>query len=1127
MLETVGNNFKDNTPTLILDGNKVEYMTNTEIERDVNVFNINKNNSTQFNSNKINNKEILNFDKNNLTTEIEENEGNFKLILDNRIINKKQRITFNELPPLKYKHKRDSSYNKNDKEINNKNKNENFTLLELNYKQMSKELEDLKRENNMIKYKLDSLVPKKKNVIPTSNSCSDLIKKIGGINNLYIYKSKQKNIKYINKANNIQLTKIPASENKCNKKSKKIQESKKNFLKNNKTNNNLNNSTCIEENLSHFRTISNNHNFLNFTYLQNKSTKNFQNRRGIRDYLEKKNGGAVESQIIKKSETFEKNVPINKKNIIFNVKRIKTNHSTSMMVNKLSKKIKRNKRLNIDLIEQNKKTENKINLIVKDSNKINGKLISFNKTKDEYKTKKEPEIQKYVYDLESNQRTIKELNSEKEKLLKSKKEIELLNEKLEKIITEKRKKYQDAQRAASVKSNNNNNNENMSYSHNKDSILKLKYDILVKENTEMKNEIINLQKKLTDIQDIKESENQTNSILLESQRNKNSIRKISSSSQSKHENNNNNANNYINNKNGMNRTNLQQYSQEDIRNILNSLNKDMKSLNRHHSNKSNNNSNNTNNTNINITICNNSKDSSKRNSKKNSKRNLANKQNCKRKVEMIDINNEEIRLYNRQINLLTENKKNQVEKTQLENELKLKNEEIVLLNNKLKELETEKSKIFENNEKILEDYENCKKLLTEEKTKTEKLKIFAEEQQSKHMKYKTKLEEYKKKYANLNEEFNKSKNNLLNSGEITEKYKRTNSLIIGSDGKNSTRLREDNILLKEKLEEERQKSEVLQLITANVKEKIENLKNKYHSAKKLNTSLINKLKERDVNVSKQFEKENIKLKNELDIKIKSIEELNNKIKKLYNDIDNYKKENKKMYDREKVNNEEKDKLREIINTKDNEIKETNTKIKDLNNKYEESVNKNIKLEKDINELNAKYNDILNSKNNSPKTKERNNKLNIKEENNNSSKKLYKNKTLDSEKEHENNIQNNINSQSDIILKKNFDSDITNSTSTGIKKYNLQKNSNEIIKELNEDLMSISDSDSINKNIIRNNKKNEKEKNDSKNSSFISEDDQEMDPIVESILSKKDVNSEIIFGNNHSKSIGDKSTKNEG
>ena len=113
------------------------------------------------------------------------------------------------------------------------------------------------------------------------------------------------------------------------------------------------------------------------------------------------------------------------------------------------------------------------------------------------------------------------------------------------------------------------------------------------------------------------------------------------------------------------------------------------------------------------------------------------------------------------------------------------------------------------------------------------------------------------------------------------------------------------------------------------------------------------------------------------------------------------------------------------------------------------------------------------------------------------------------------------------MKKNFDSDITNSTSTGIKKYNLQKNSNEIIKELNEDLMSISDSDSINKNIIRNNKKNEKEKNDSKNSSFISEDDQEMDPIVESILSKKDVNSEIIFGNNHSKSIGDKSTKNEG
>ena len=71
MLETACNNFKENTLTLIWDENKVEYTANTEAEKNRSIFNINKNNSTQFNPNKIKYKEILNFDKNNLTTKIE------------------------------------------------------------------------------------------------------------------------------------------------------------------------------------------------------------------------------------------------------------------------------------------------------------------------------------------------------------------------------------------------------------------------------------------------------------------------------------------------------------------------------------------------------------------------------------------------------------------------------------------------------------------------------------------------------------------------------------------------------------------------------------------------------------------------------------------------------------------------------------------------------------------------------------------------------------------------------------------------------------------------------------------------------------------------------------------------
>lgn len=48
------------------------------------------------------------------------------------------------------------------------------------------------------------------------------------------------------------------------------------------------------------------------------------------------------------------------------------------------------------------------------------------------------EIKKYINELNNNQKIIKELNTEKDKLLKSKNDIELLNNKLKNIILEEK-----------------------------------------------------------------------------------------------------------------------------------------------------------------------------------------------------------------------------------------------------------------------------------------------------------------------------------------------------------------------------------------------------------------------------------------------------------------------------------------------------------------------------------------------------------------------------------------------------------------------------------------------------------------------------------------------------------------
>ena len=57
-------------------------------------------------------------------------------------------------------------------------------------------------------------------------------------------------------------------------------------------------------------------------------------------------------------------------------------------------KKKKIKKLNNNLLEHNKITENRISLLIKDKNIINERLYMLQKEKEEYKIKKECEIRK-------------------------------------------------------------------------------------------------------------------------------------------------------------------------------------------------------------------------------------------------------------------------------------------------------------------------------------------------------------------------------------------------------------------------------------------------------------------------------------------------------------------------------------------------------------------------------------------------------------------------------------------------------------------------------------------------------------------------------------------------------------
>jgi chromosome segregation ATPase len=371
-------------------------------------------------------------------------------------------------------------------------------------------------------------------------------------------------------------------------------------------------------------------------------------------------------------------------------------------------------------------------------------------------------------------------------------------------------------------------------------------------------------------------------------------------------------------------------------------------------------SNNINNNNININKTIFTFNNSNHEANNNEKKSKSNNNNIIKKVEMININNEEIELFNKHIKIITENRNYQIKMNEMQKEITIKNETISQLESKLQEYLKNKEDFSENINKIKKEKEELSKLLEEEMEKFQKLKEYADEQQKKHIKYKGKFEEYKKKAKILKEEVNKK--NVMKESFI---YRAGSSA--ANDNKNIVKLREDIFQLKEKLDEEKTKTEVLKLIAENEKEKNDNFRAKFQTAKKLNGALINKLKERDISISKTLKNESNLLKKQVIEKDKKIDELKVEIKKLNNEIESFKREIQKNNNKEKEYIKENNALKENLNQKENIIKISNNKLSEINIKYNEEINKNKKLSLELKELNLKNQRLIDEKRKIPKS----------------------------------------------------------------------------------------------------------------------------------------------------------------
>ena len=726
-------------------------------------------------------------------------------------------------------------------ENNNNSKSKDLNNLELNYIEMSKQLEELRHESSFLKNKLREISNKQKNFNKNNKNVGNTI----SFNKAtFINIKKLKNIRYDDswnkkhKTNNIEINNtnnnkiIPNSRNlKKVKSSSKIKLPLfKSFYENssNKKNNQLNiNKTFIND-------IKNKILYTDANYINDNKTNN--------------NFVSLKLNNEKPTKLFPSN------NLLFTHLESKKD---SYLVNQLSDKNKLINKLNHNLVERNKLAEGKISLLIKDKNKINEKLNFIQKEKDEYKKKKESEIKQYMRDLKSDNKIIKELFNEKHKLLKSKRESELLNQKLKNIILEKRNELKGFYKP-----------KKLSYDYNYDSInnkgnsyiknIKQKYIDINNENKEIKNQILSLKKKLGMNQkkelDMKKYMHNIYTYSSSKKLNKpNNIKLILTDKKEDLENNKNNSNDDIDGS-----FNFENNNTEENENPFKK---------KYHSENTN--------------ISNN---------------------------DTININNEEIKIFSKYINIIQENKANQEKLSEIQNELNIKNETIKNLEKKLKEDLVSKETLIENMKK---EKSELQKLLNIEKQKTLKLKLFAEEEQKKHIKYKNKLEKYKKRAKTEEKKMEEEKNKKPK----IDFFIYSNSPAF-DDNKNMSRLKDDIFKLKQLLDEEKNKNEILQLLSDNEKEKNELMKNKYNKTKKLNENLINKIKEEEFSINKELKLENDALKKQLIETENKNDELRKKIQKLNNEINSYKNNEKKEINQNEENN------RNI---------ENNTKINPINN----------------------------------------------------------------------------------------------------------------------------------------------------------------------------------------------------
>ena len=704
-----------------------------------------------------------------------------------------------------------------EKNSNNKhNTNKNLNNLELNYFEMSKQLEELRNESSFLKNKLNEISQNQNNLNKNNKNIGNTI----SFNKAtFINIKKLKNIRYDDPG----------------KKQEKINNNKKTY--NSRNIQKVKSSSKIKMPL--FKSFFENsfskkkhYNNSNKTFINdiNKKIINTESNIVHENYNNKL--ANLNNNLLLNNNQPTKLFPLN--NLLF----------TKFEPKELSGKSKLMKKLNNNLIEQNKLAEEKISILLKNKNKINERLNIIQKEKDEYKTKKESEIKKYMQNLKNDTKIIKELYNEKHKLMKSKRESELLNQKLKNIILEKRKELNNLYNSKRVRLDNTMNNQsNNRYIKN----IKQKYYDINKENEDIKNKIISLQQKLGVNQqkelNIKKYMHNIYTLSSSKKLNKPSNLKLFLTEKKENLNFDNNNSKYDEINDSIDFEN-QMNNNEENSNILNRKNK----------------SENTN-------ISNN---------------------------DTININNEEIKIFNKYINIISENKSNLEKLSELQNELNQKNETIKNLEKQLKE-DMVKDTLIENMKK---EKNELQKLLAIEKEKTLKLKNLAEEEQKKHIKYKNKLEKYKKKSKTEEKKLEKEENKKPD----IDYFIYSNSSVF-DENKNVAKLKEDIFKLKQLLDEEKNKNEVLQILSENQKEKHELVKNKYDKTKQLNATLMNKIKEKEFSINKEIKLENEALKKQLVETENKNEELKKTIKKLNEQILTYKNNENKENDENKDTNE--------------------------------------------------------------------------------------------------------------------------------------------------------------------------------------------------------------------------------